>query len=287
MEANDLDDLAENLRAEDIRQLLALLPSIFETMEWFLDTLKSLSLPPALFSSWAHYYDRPFIELANVAFFAATAPLSPPEQKQLKQTIINAPNSLSAVSAAQSKIVEILAQKNFDDLSDGETQAIVVDALAMILPIVAIFRSVQALMFVGRSINDLMAEARQGNDKALFTAIRIDSMAMGCQTVQDRVALATIKSDSTFFNKLKLAQNGPLTQWLDKDFMEMRLVLEILHEYGVHQMTDEQLEYVFSKKLRLYFYNKGEGGKAKALRKFFKEYMKPENYYQNQTEPKV
>lgn len=280
---DEFEYIAPNVRADDIRQFLDLMPMVLGIH----DELKELILTNAnvkelvSFDSWANYYETPFSDLSKVFTLCMMAlALDEKEQKQVAGVLLEAANPLLGSIASIAAVDKIFEDSSIEKVIPVENQKMIGQFFPML---VACLHALRSVMLVGRFMNDLIAEAREGNDKALFAAIRIDPIAAGCSSAQNRIAKAYTLNDTTFIKKLHLTQSGELQSWREKDFMDMRMTLEILHELGVSKFSDAQLEDLFSKKLRRYFYNKGDGGKAKALRKFVNEYMKSPDYYEKST----
>ena len=138
----------------------------------------------------------------------------------------------------------------------------------------SICQSLLCVLYHGCFLNELIERARNGNDKALFDAIRLDPTVIGCKTSIERISQAALLQDSKFFTKLKAALNGNITKREQQNFQKMRLVFEILFESKSDRLNDEQLYDLFVKTLKLYSWNEINGGNAKALRKFVDTYMK-------------
>lgn len=139
---------------------------------------------------------------------------------------------------------------------------------------IAMQYSLYCVLYHGCFLNELIERARNGDDKALTDAIKIDTSIIGCPTVVGKISKATRLQDKFFFAKLKSAINGKKEKLKQANFQKMRLVFEVLYEAGALHLTDKQLYQLFVEELQLYTPNSKGGGSEKALRKFADTYMK-------------
>jgi|GEM_PF-3983902 len=122
---------------------------------------------------------------------------------------------------------------------------------------------------------ELPAElVRQGDDKALFKAIRIDPTCLGCKPIVQRISKATMTQDKAFFKELRRSIGHKPESLAQSNFQKMRLVLEVLHESGADKLNDRELEHLFIEQLNLYAANKAGGGSRDSLRKFVNTHMR-------------
>jgi hypothetical protein len=138
----------------------------------------------------------------------------------------------------------------------------------------SVFHSLRCVLYHGCFLNELIDRARDGEEKALYDAIRLDPTVVGCKPAIELISKAALLQDKSFFAKLKAALNGNIAKRKQANYQKMRLVLEILHEAKSEKLNDDQLYGLFVKTLKLYSWNEREGGNAKALRKFVDTYMK-------------
>ncbi|PSJ18146.1 hypothetical protein [Nitrosomonas supralitoralis] len=139
---------------------------------------------------------------------------------------------------------------------------------------IAMQYSLFCVLYHGCFLNELIERIRNGDNKALTDAIKIDVSVIGCPTVVGKISKATRLQDVKFFAKLKSAINGKKEKLKQDNFQKMRLVFEILYEAGALRLTDKQLYQLFVEELKLYTANSKGGGSEKALRKFADTYMK-------------
>ncbi|WMJ09304.1 hypothetical protein [Nitrosomonas sp. sh817] len=139
---------------------------------------------------------------------------------------------------------------------------------------IAVQYSLWCVLYHGCFLNELIERARNGDNKALIDAIKIDTSIIGCPTAVGKISKATLLHDVKFFAKLKSAINGKKEKLKQDNFQKMRLVFEVLYEAGALRLTDKQLYQLFVEELELYAANSKGGGSEKALRKFADTYMK-------------
>jgi hypothetical protein len=139
---------------------------------------------------------------------------------------------------------------------------------------IAIQYSLFCVLYHGCFLNELIVRVRNGDDKALTDAIKIDTSIIGCPTVVGKISKATRLQDQEFFCKIKSAINGKKEKLKQINFQKMRLVFEILYEAKALRLTDKQLYQLFVEELKLYTANSSGGGVEKALRKHADTFMK-------------
>ncbi|AEJ01794.1 hypothetical protein Nit79A3_2001 [Nitrosomonas sp. Is79A3] len=139
---------------------------------------------------------------------------------------------------------------------------------------IAVQYSLWCVLYHGCFLNELIKRIRNGDNKALTDAIKIDASIIGCPTVVGKISRATRLQDVKFFAKLKSAISGKKEKVKQANFQKMRLVFEVLYESGALRLTDKQLYQLFVEELKLYTANSKGGGSEKALRKFADTYMK-------------
>jgi len=117
---------------------------------------------------------------------------------------------------------------------------------------IALSKSIESVKCYGIPLNDQITRIKNGNDKALFEAVRIDRTITSNPTVADRISKAEILSDHKFFDDLKKALNGPPKN-RDKYYGRLRYMLLLLDENGMlDEMTDVQRYELLQEELNLY-----------------------------------
>jgi hypothetical protein len=116
---------------------------------------------------------------------------------------------------------------------------------------VSVQKSIVSLMTYQKSLSALVREAGEGDDRALFNAVRIDRSIMACPTIADRIARAEFAGDEQFFINLRNALKGPdAKHWQGQQ--DVRYAFAVLREVGFDKLTDEQLETLFVDQLQIY-----------------------------------
>jgi hypothetical protein len=115
----------------------------------------------------------------------------------------------------------------------------------------ALQRSIISIMTHYKSLSALVQEVREGNDRALFQAVRIDRSITACPTIADRIAKAELADDRRFFIHLRNALKGKSAKhW--QAFDEMRYAFALLRELGIDDLSDEELERLLVDDLGVY-----------------------------------
>jgi hypothetical protein len=128
-------------------------------------------------------------------------------------------------------------------------------------------RSLDSLVVWGRYLNELVAAVREGDDESLFKAVRIDPSVVSCPSVAMRISKATVLGDKKFLRALGRALEGR-TQRQARYLRAVRLAIQALREAGVESISDEQLRDLFLKKPEIYK-APPSASPEKALRKHF------------------
>lgn len=116
----------------------------------------------------------------------------------------------------------------------------------------AMQRNILGIMMYKRSLSSLVAQARDdGDDSALFNAIRIDRSIVACPTAAKRISKAELLGEKLFFIRLRSALKGPSRKhW--EGYQDLRYSLALLRELGFDQMSDAQLEHLLVDVLKVY-----------------------------------
>jgi hypothetical protein len=237
--------------AEQLRQLLNNfdefdkdISKVSFDMEQLKTKIFDKNIPPII---WATLYEKPFPECMAIFILSIGA------QQDIKD-IASSEDQLGGldnlVETMDNRLDGIHASKSTKADKDGFVADMV--ALSMLMA-----KSMQCLVVYGVYINDLIKIARESNDhkladKSLLKAIRIDPSVLSCPTAMNRISQATLCNDEIFFNKLKNAITGKLGAREIKNFQKMRFVLQLLHESGGVNLTDNELKELFVEILDLY-----------------------------------
>lgn len=272
-------DYTKGITAEDLRLFLALWPKLSAEAEGAHEMLiedEHIFLgTEAEFFAWCHLYELPakqHIALASVGIVEGYGKfLSMEHLADWYKQLVNTPGQIGALPSIVNQI-----DNHFDAITPSKTEAAeLLPNMAMTFGLgLSMYHALRCVLYHGCFLNELIERIRAGDDKALFDAIRIDTTAIGCISISNRISKAALLRDNRFFAKLKAAINGKMAKREQANFQKMRLVFEVLHELGATRLTDDQLHDLFVKELKLYSGNTKDGGNAKALRKFADTYMK-------------
>ncbi|WP_137718518.1 hypothetical protein [Methylobacillus flagellatus] len=112
-------------------------------------------------------------------------------------------------------------------------------------------KTILCVMIYQRTMSTMIEEVRLGSDEALFHAVRIDRSAVNCPTIAARIAKAELTNDKYFFIHLISALKG-LSKRHWRSYEDLRYALFVLCEMGLNNLTDEELENLLVKQLKLY-----------------------------------
>ncbi|OIQ95296.1 hypothetical protein GALL_226690 [mine drainage metagenome] len=219
--------------------------------------------------SWYQFYELPIKEHAalQIEDFSQDEQLS-----KIFQNLRSSKDQIAAIPATCGQV-----DSYFEEIEPPTK-----DEAVALMPLVAVnfgisiskYHAVRCVLYHGCFLNELIDRVREGDDKALFDAIRIDPTAVGCKSITLRISKAAFLQDTKFFTKLKASISGKFGRREQDNFQKMRLIFEVLYEVGATRLTDKQLYQLFVEELELYDWNAEDGGKEKALRKFADTYMK-------------
>jgi hypothetical protein len=117
--------------------------------------------------------------------------------------------------------------------------------------VAALQRTILSIMVYQRPLSTLVEEVRQGNDDALFDAVRLDRSIVACPTFAARISKAELSQDKHFFLRLIKALKGPSKKhW--ESYQDLRYALYVLRELGFDKLSDDQLENLLVHQLKVY-----------------------------------
>lgn len=117
--------------------------------------------------------------------------------------------------------------------------------------LVSFQRTVLSTMLFKRSMSALVEAAREGDDDALFNAVRVDRSAVGCPSIAARIARAEAFGEKHFFIRLRNALKGPTGKhW--HAYCGLRYSLVVLREFGFSDLSDGELHHLLVKVLKVY-----------------------------------
>ena len=133
-------------------------------------------------------------------------------------------------------------------------------------------KSMESMVAHGKFLNELVVDAQNGDDRALFKAVGIDRSIVNCPPIADRIALAEITCDEVFFKKLSNAfKDGP--RELDGEYDELRYLLFALEEAeALETLSTERAYEVFCEELAVYPADGSDA--ARSLNQFISRWRK-------------
>jgi hypothetical protein len=112
-----------------------------------------------------------------------------------------------------------------------------------------------------------------GADKAIFSAVKVDPTVLGCPTIVTRLSHAVMLDDRKFLGGVRRAIGGKLSKREQKNYQQMRLVLQVLYETGAPRLGSSDLYKLFHDELNLVRREDGAGDVKGALRQFAYQFM--------------
>ena len=266
----------KGITAKNLRSFLELWPLVEVGIE---DTKKTINdCNDQLFDkdsdefSWCYLYEFPTSDLI-VFLFSGLSGFVPHDQilswfKQMADT----PGNIGAVPDICSLVDEHFEARSNPSKADME-------ALRPSLPMIsaafiAMQYSLYCVLYHGCFLNELIERVRDGDNKALTDAIKIDKSIIGCPTVVGKISKAARLQDKKFFAKLKAAIDGKKEKLSQANFQKMRLIFQVLYEAGALRLTNNQLYKLFVEELKLYTANSKGGGVERSLRDHADTFMK-------------
>lgn len=197
--------------------------------------------------SWGHLYEKPFLEQMALLFVLVG---------------LHIPLHEAATSADPQE--EVLRWGDEDGPLDRwfDAHAPQTELKLLIWLTVVLQRNVLAIMLYQESMGTLVEKVRQGDDEALFKAVRVDRSVLLAGPCADRLSKAELINDKDFLRHLRSAIKGPSKKHMDA-IQDLRYSIVALRECGFDSFTDEALERLFIK-TRLY---PNSSGALKNLRK--------------------
>lgn len=121
-----------------------------------------------------------------------------------------------------------------------------IDKKHLIWLAVVIQRNILSIMLYHKSMGALVDLVRQGDDQALFNAVRIDRSVLVAAPCADRLSKAELLNDKLFLRHLRSAIKGPSQKHM-ATIQDLRYSIVALRECGFDRFTDDDLERLFIK----------------------------------------
>lgn len=115
---------------------------------------------------------------------------------------------------------------------------------------VVLQRNILSIMLFNQSMGALVESVRQGDDEALYKAVRIDRTVLLASPCADRLSKAELLNDKDFFRHLRSALKGPSQKHMAA-IQDLRYSIVALRECGFDTFSDQDLERLFVR-TRLY-----------------------------------
>ena len=98
--------------------------------------------------------------------------------------------------------------ENFEPPDNIEERMTDQDKVNFAASIMCTFQNLSAISRYNKSINNLLEEARNGEDHALFNAIDVDPSVVSTETAAKRISQAVVQQDKAFLDQLGRAVKG-------------------------------------------------------------------------------
>jgi hypothetical protein len=251
------------LSLDQFKRLLSFLPEILDQQTEIQKAFRSASsakleevIGEGLY--WAHIYELSLVEhLALVA-----------QALGIGEFIVAA----AASSDPQEVVIADLERDESDQVTANAESTMYTksDVVSLVL---SVQYTIKSITVYGRSLSVLIAEVKGGNDDSLFKAIRVDRTAIANPTIAGRIARAELMGEKRFFDRLRSALKGlSKKHWAGRE--KLRYTMAALRELGPDQLSDDELERLLVKELKVY---PNQPTARKNLRKQYYESKKLKN----------
>lgn len=196
--------------------------------------------------SWGRIYERPFLEQVSLLFvlIGFHIPLHEAAQAEDPQeAVLGWTDENSALEAW------------YDEHEDQ------IEKKYLLWMAIVLQRNILAIMLYHKSMGALVDLVRQGDDGALFDAVRVDRTVLLAAPCADRLSRAEMMNDKDFLRHLRSAIKGPTKKHMEA-IQDLRYSIVALRECGFDHFSDKDLEQLFIR-TRLY---PNSGGALKNLR---------------------
>lgn len=217
------------LAQSDIVTILLLLPQL-EKERQELQTL--IEEKPEKFAekflttgfAWAHLYEVPFLQLLR-AFLAVAG---------VDQEVAHASRQAAPVEALLN-LTDTIQDMDWAGGSEGKFTP--GDLLGYLHAIVG---NLDCLLIYGTYLNDLIADAKNGDPAAVLKAIRIDPSVVAGPTARHFLSIEVVTGDKAFTGEIRKAmagKTGKQAAYLKK----FRFLMQLLHEVGALGLPTKEL----------------------------------------------
>jgi hypothetical protein len=106
--------------------------------------------------------------------------------------------------------------------------------------VVVLQRNIFSIMLFHLSLGALVDQVRNGSSEAFFKAVSVDRSILSCPTFADRLSLAELRNDKSFFIHLRKALKGPSQKHMAA-IGDLRYAIVLLRDAGFDKFTDDEL----------------------------------------------
>ncbi len=178
------------ISTDETVQLFKLLENVFSEAEQIAENLDVHQNFPII--NWHPLYELEFNQ--SLALFFHSAGLL---------------DTLKAIAESDNPQAATLEfAENFEPPEGVEQRMTDQDKVNFAASIMCTFQNLSAISRYNKSINNLLEEARNGEDHALFNAIDVDPSVVSTETADKRISQAVVRQDKAFLDQLGRAVKG-------------------------------------------------------------------------------
>jgi hypothetical protein len=217
--------------------------------------------------SWSHLYELPILQHVAQGF--------PNNGVDFIRQMVESPSQIQFAKAALDSFDAELDAWEPSEAEKDEMRKQLAAIFAFSYSLTKTFRSLKVF---GLYLNDLVAIVRDGGDraeKALFAAVKIDRTVLACPSINAYVSQRVLLNDEAFLKDLRKAEVGKLTRREQRNYQQVRLVLQTLKEVGAKRLSPGDLYQLFVDELNLIVGDRQDdvGNVAENLRQFAYQFM--------------
>lgn len=175
--------------------------------------------------AWAHLYELPFPKFLHAFLIVAG----------LREEVENITRHPDRIRELYALLIE---SGGLEDWQGGEGGQYTLGDLIGYLH--ALIGNIDCLLIYGCYINDLLAEAKQGNLEALLDAIRIDPSAVNSTLACRLIAASVITGERGLLDEIQKAMAGKTGRQAHY-LKRFRVLMQLLHEAGALDLPTRDL----------------------------------------------
>lgn len=232
---------------------------------FFTDEKKFLEAAPTPFG-WAEFYSLPLISLS----------LGMQATIDQNGELVAGLKTRSTVTEVQDLLDRIdIEEIDLVDFGEGKEHS----KYLFLCFWFALLRSLESIQVYGRSLNRMAEDVANGNEKALFDAVKLDHSFVQNKHAMRLIAIAELKQDKIFFKKLANSfKSRPLKH--SPVFYKLRYLLALTHEVGsLDKLSIDEAYELFCVELEAYDFKGADpaGSLWQFIRRWKKDNVK--DYY--------